>query len=484
MTEIFSLRGGRSFSIGVWALIAGLVFLWSGLLHFGFSPSGYNIKRVVQTGWFFLLCIFIFNKNTRERIHQVVVAIPPIVLFLFMVAMTAGVISSFLAEYPYKGIQEVGLYALLFFSVLFVAASDISNKQIVFIVACLGAGVVLYFYGYLFRYAVYIQNPPETWMHTIYQFSNPRSLNHVQNWLMPLFGLLPVLASKHSNFIRGLSWLPLTLMYFFLFLTGGRGLTLALVVTFTGSYYLFRKSILTLLKVQLYSAVVGFLVYFVLIQLIPFSLGYGFDLSAAKRLSSDSSSLHRLELWRLSLEVFGNHPWFGNGPQHFILQTGKGPGSPHNLIFQWLSEWGGIATTAFLGGASFCILKILNGFNKITLLFNVEDENPLIKICLLMGSASAFFHSQVSGVFVTPMSQLVMMLVLGITLGYLKQDKKNKYFEKKWLTNALYGSIFFLGVSYFAIFYWEFLAEQYPVALFMESAAPRFWQNGAFPLHL
>ena len=488
MTEIFSVRGGRLFSLGVWTLVGGIVFLWCGLLYFDFSPSGYNIKRVVQSGWFLLIFILLLQRGVRKEINQVLLCIPPASLLLITAAIVAGIISSFLAEYPYKGIQEVSLYSLLFLGVLFIAGSNLSNKQIVIVIACMGAGVTLYFYGFLFQYAVHIQYPPGAWMHTTYQFSNPRSLNHAQNWLIPLFSLLPVFSAKYSGIVKGLSWAPVVLMYFFLFLTSGRGLTLALLVTFVGSYCLFRKGVVPLLRVHLYSSMIGLLIYLLLVQCIPAILGHGFDVNAFRELGSGISSLDRLQLWKKALEVFSDHPWFGNGPQHYILKV-NGPGSPHNHILQWLSEWGAVATACFLGAVFIVVFNFFNLLNKAVLnksepLSVSDKENRLITICLLMGIASAFFHSQISGVFITPMSQMLMVLVFGISLARFKRKQKKQKFQNKWLTNTFYGGIFFLGVSYFAIFYWEFLAENYPVALFMESAAPRFWQNGAFPLHL
>ena len=214
----------------VWLFSLVVACLWSGLLDFEFSPSGYNAKRVAQCGLLLGILILYCLPSVRKQINHVFEKLPDLALILIILSLLFGVCSALLSEFVHKGLQEVGLYALLILNAVFLATSGLDERQLLRVIAVIGVGMGVYVFGYLFRYALYLEYPGKSWMFSIYQFSHPRTLNHTQNWLIPLFALLPLASAGQSTLIRRLSWFPVASMYFLLLVSAGRGVSLALLV--------------------------------------------------------------------------------------------------------------------------------------------------------------------------------------------------------------------------------------------------------------
>ncbi|WP_172806931.1 O-antigen ligase family protein [Endozoicomonas arenosclerae] len=227
--------------------------------------------------------------------------------------------------------------------------------------------------------------------------------------------------------------------------------------------------------------------YGLLIRLVPYLLGHGF--SGFRPFSDVVKAYDRLELWDVAWHSTVQNPWLGIGPQHFITFMERGPGSPHNIFLQWLSEWGVIATLCIVLTLSWGALSFLRGLRVRLNEGKLSLQQQCIQISVLWACVSAMVHAQISGILITPMSQLLMVLVVGYCLSvHNKEGKKGESYVKS--SNAFEQVVYclmnvmilFLSLAFYMIFYWEFIEGGYPISLDGESMAPRFWQNGAFHL--
>ncbi len=457
-----------------------LLAMWSALQIWDFGLSSYNFRRVVQVVFLsvasglFMVCYQSLNGFAY---------LPVLARVLIFLGLGFGSCSALMSEYPLKGIQEVGLYGLLMMSTLLLAKS-IDERKLAGIISVIGMAIGLYGFGYLFHYAVYLQYPPESWMHTIYGFTNPRILNHAQNWLIPLLALLPLLSKSKGSLVHRLSWIPLMIMYFFIFLSQSRGILLSLVMSGIAIYFCFQKVITPIIRVHTKALMVGLIAYTVFIWLIPYLLGHG--VNGFRPLSAALKTYDRVELWITAWQLALDNPLFGVGPQHFILSSDNGLGSPHNIVLQWLSEWGTLATLCFVivmlwGGVSY-LMRLKKRLERGSL----SGQQTYIQISAFWAILSAVLHAQISGVFITPVSQMMMLLVVGYCLYAHDKDRVKVIAEVKdyelSVSKLLASMLILLSITFFSIFYVEFIQGTYPVSIPFESMAPRFWQNGAFHL--
>ncbi len=233
-----------------------LVIMWSTHLVLDVELSSYNFRRVVQVTFFLLVLILCLSRFSTLKIFDY---LPLSAKLMILIALFLGSVSALQSQFPMKGLQEVGLYCFLILST-WVVADSVNEKNLVRVVIVTGSAIGLYGFGYLFQYAIHLQYPPDSWMHTVYGFTNPRTLNHAQNWLIPLLALLPLLANEKTTLLKRLSWLPLTVMYFFLFLSESRGVALALLTSAVICYVFVQGSMKPLLRIHCKALIAGLLI--------------------------------------------------------------------------------------------------------------------------------------------------------------------------------------------------------------------------------
>ena len=462
------------------SMLSSLFFLLflpcSGVFYLEFSPLGYNFQRLI----FSIFCLFCFLSIFKKILSgQPVFFFSKFFLLILSLVIGFGTFSAISSKVFYKSIQEVSLYGLFVISAFAIASENFREKEFIVGFCFIGFSILIYFYGFIFIYALCLEFPPKSWANTIYQYSNPRTLNHIQNWLIPIFSLLPFFTKEELPLVRKLSWLPLVIMYFFLFLSSGRGVSLALVSSMLISLFLFRKSILELLIVHMKGIWWGFLLYIVMIQVIPALLGvHGQTNTLISRVNEGSSG--RFSIWAETLVVIKENLWFGLGPQHFVTAQDKFS-SPHNIILQWFSEWGLPAALCMI------LLSLWGGWSYLSGLKNrlqsdaLTKEQEVTQISIFMALLSAGIHAQVSGVFVTPVSQMLMVLVVGYALKVHWSDQKPvRFVDISIFSVIVIGVLLLYSVLYFITLFWEFFLGNYKLFLIDDTNAPRFWLNGAF----
>ena len=464
-------------------LVTGFIvcILLTGLISPSFSPMGYNIQRLLPllvTPVFFALIFFPFAKNFRKlfiaRLKQVSTYYRLSLILIFFI----GIFSSASSAYPDKGIQEVGLYLCFLFLAFFVGSSTVSDNSITIFAQGVSASLLIYSVGYIFQYLLFLEYKPYHWMFSVHEYSNPRTFNHVQAWLIPIMALLPII--KHGR-SQKFSLFGLSILYFYLLITAGRGLPLSLILSFIVTFIFFKVQALRLFTVHGKGFVFGLLAYLFFIQLVPYLLG---NVSAGETVLHrlDKNNSDRLDLWQLAIKIFQESPWLGIGPQQFITSE-TSLGSPHNIIFQWLSEWGGPATFIMVG------ISIYSGFCYfLRLRFHIKTEAlsenaALVQVAVFMSLLTAGFYSQVSGVFITPLSQLLMVMVIGCAIGFYFQYQVYRPYPVSVVEKILWIVLtIFLLIAFYWILYCEFWLGEYEIFIPMEPNAPRFWLNGNFTI--
>lgn len=245
-----------------------------------------------------------------------------------------------------------------------------------------------------------------------------------------------------------------------LFFDGARSALFSILVSILLGYILFKNK----RKAILISIFMVALAYFMHIIYLKFT-----KLTINTITRSDSSG--RYELWVYGLNRFLEKPFFGHGGGNFSLDTQIFLTSPHNLIIQFISEWG-------VGG-------ILLGFLLFWLYFylfkNIKNLSPFILLCAMAILIDGLF----SGLFILPMSQINFMLVISLLLNQINQQRNTKNLSPSF-DNHFYKYIFYtvalFCVGYFLLFHWADITCLNCMG--MEGVnTPRFWRGGK-SLHL
>jgi putative inorganic carbon (HCO3(-)) transporter len=159
----------------------------------------------------------------------------------------------------------------------------------------------------------------------------------------------------------------------------------------------------------------GLVIYLLTHGVIPRLLAVDVVQPITDRLTLDSSG--RWMLWQVAAQEWWHTPWLGIGPMHLANIPTLPNAHPHNIVLQWLAEWGVIATLAWV---------LLLGGWLLHLLWRVpqghayaawpETQRTLYwGVCMgLWGSAA---QSLVDGNLVMPYPQTVIVVLAGLALG-------------------------------------------------------------------
>ncbi|PSJ45679.1 hypothetical protein C7H85_09860 [Zobellella endophytica] len=230
-------------------------------------------------------------------------------------------------------------------------------------------------------------------------FINPRFFNQYQGWLLPvLTGLLflprPTWLSAPTWW--GLLLLSLGMHWALIWQTQGRGLLLGRPG---------RRFALATLGVAVLGAILAWLLFD----------APGLDPERSRLLSAGLSS--REQLWARAIEQISHHPWFGVGPMQLAADTVAGPRHPHSAPLQLAAEWGLPALGMVLVLLVWAAVRWLRLARTVVLGRVSSRVEPVWFVMLTAAMATAALQSLLSGVIVMPVSQLMLVLVLGMAFG-------------------------------------------------------------------
>lgn len=388
------------------------------------SLSPYNEKRVLQVGLLLIVGgVLAASSTTRRQWLSAFFRLPGLARWGLGVVLGLGVLSAMLAPAPAYAFLEVAHFVLLFAAAGVVATvvrhrPEVAQNVLFSVVV---ASVFLYGVYFAARYGAFLVLPGlEIGRDTVSGFGNVRHFNQYQTWTLPLLAA-PVLGLPWRwGLIRGLVFSLLALWWSLLFGSVVRGALLALLVAFVIVALLFRRRCIRSLLVQGAALLVGLGLYYLL-----FRTGSAGGATVVGKIQDTGSYVGRLEHWQICLEMVGAHPWLGAGPMHYAWPPINflPAAHPHNAFMQWLGEWG-IPSTAIMSG-----LTVWGGWQWMQQekrgTAGSSNDTVALRVALVASVLAGAAYAMISGVLVTPVSQLMLVLVGGWAWGRYRHSESS-----------------------------------------------------------
>ena len=411
----------------------------------------YDAKRMLQFA--LLLVLFLLpttSRRIREELGLLLASVPRWIGFTLLGIVAWGVLSAAAnarsAMHLANSLSEVALLSSLVLGVFVIAACrKISRPWFDRIAIGLLAltGLTVGAQELLGVAAAHAGGVDFNFRISLLHFSWPRFYNEVQSWTVPVIAALPLLFGRYS-LARILCVLTLGLQWYILLMTGARGSTLALILAMLFAVAFLPQVRKPLLQWQLAGLVLGALIYGGV--LLSFEArtaseagetsggavappaatapGIGFysneDATTSGFLAQSVGRplldpMGRNWMWRQTLVDAGNHPLLGIGPMNYVCTSPAYIGHPHNFPLQLAAEWGTPVALAV------CVLFAALLLRGTTSLRREQTEDSgaatVLPGLVLTGVLAAALTACVSGVMVTPASQVAGLLVCGLLLG-------------------------------------------------------------------
>jgi hypothetical protein len=503
------------------ALAIGLlpcVFLFTtSTTHLVQGEFVYDTKRLLQL----LLLVILFSAAgfvpvLRHSFALQISRIPFWVRALLALVIVLGIVSSLVAAtspinaiYP---LMEVALLSFLVLAVLVLAAcrsvaGELFDSVVLTVVAVTAIAVGL---QELTGVAATLASKLEFYTRiSLMHYSFPRFYNQVQSWTLPVLAALPLVWSRSRSELLGSKWFQgvvclstLTLHWYIILMTGGRGVALSLTLSFVICVLFLPETRRSSLRWHLPGLLLGILLFYSIAQITEHTLSTGQAVlphggseiaepadtnpqirratqtnqfasqSLVGRLNLDSSG--RLQLWRDSIQDIRSHPILGVGPMNYAC---TGPinrnGHPHSLVLQIAGEWGIPATLALLTIFVFLVISIWNSQRT--------EENPYrlqLGALLITGLVSAAAYSFLSGILVMPASQVAGILIGGWLLGLNPIKPSTRRVTVPHTILLISGFVICATMTVFS--YHESKQREYREEIIpaFEREIPRYWQHG------
>lgn len=437
-----------------------------------------------------------FSWHDQQRIFQLILLcvtliaiwvlpvsqIPGWALALMVLIFILGLISSLMSQWPVWALREWGRYIGLVILALLVgdiAKFDWGRRFFIIalaVAACLSAYQFIVFYLIDFVSGIRMLDANMLF----HGFSNPRFLGQFQVLLMPLVAWL-ILCSwqserRYSALLAAVFVGVLALHWCLVVGLAGRGVLLSLIVPHL-VLIVVAPRFYNLLLVQLFSALVGLLLFYILFHAVPDWFGY----EAILRDIGRTGLSKRDELWSLAWQVSLGAPWLGVGPMHFAANAGGIAAHPHQVVLQWLAEWGWPATL--------CAILMFGIGMAYALIFLRRWTADNLNAALWLSISAALVLAQVSGVFVMPYTETWLSVLVGVAIAYYRIDSDRC--DSPRMRKVQMGTWRLLSIPAFIILIQVMITGvptlQQDIGAFLEEhetgKQPRFWVQGWIPMN-
>jgi O-antigen ligase len=449
-----------------------------------FGP--FNEARLLELLLFvFFCCCVACHPSLRVKWLTILDAIPLSSKLLMVAVVLLGCISATQAAFPSFAWLEVALFVLLFAVTLCIAACRwelgaifdriILLALIVMVLPCTTA---------LFGHYVFAMSGEVKFERDVlfFNYANVRFFNQLQGWTLSLIVLPSFLFARRFPALRIFCIIAAINWWLLLFVSGGRGTLLSALVAFPVTRYLFGAKARPWFRWQIITALAGFVAYLILILLLPTVFGLDFNASQIGLLGrSFTSSSGRIGLWITALEMVVNKPWLGIGPMQYAASPSIPYAHPHNALLQLAAEWGIPAALMVLALFFWGAMRWVQ--HSKSKLATMEGDN--LRVALFGSLLTAALYSLFDGVIVMPISQVMLVLIIGWMLGMLSfSESRSK--PKPTVIRVLIASLL-LAITLFGV-----LRPVVPTVFCLEqlqsdfiqnhpkvgNLKPRFWQQG------
>lgn len=423
--------------------------------------------------------------NDYQRIFQIILLLTSSLLIILEknttnlkaihLILALGLISSLNAEHYDTALIEWGRYiGLLNLTILTAQLSKTKKifESVLYILATsafINSFQFIVYYATAFSTGILMLNADLL----LNGFSNPRFLNQFQMLFMPILAYLALhhwqATHRYSKLLAVVLFSTLLIHWCIAFTLGSRGLWLGLAVCYSGLIILFPK-FWRLLAVQASAGVLGFALYYFMFFIVPEWVG----IEASVRNNLRFGMSGREVIWQMAWDMFLAHPLLGVGPMHFSAVVNSIAAHPHQVVLQWLAEWGLLATLAAIFVA---FSGMLHGLKVIR-----SNAGEHIDAALWMSILGALALAQVDGVFVMPYTETWLAIIVGLALSRWAKT----HYESRWQTYFLRT----LAISVIFIF-GNVLINEVPTLIEDSKAhmekhgtgfTPRFWMQGWIPM--
>lgn len=374
-----------------------------------------------------LAIVFIFSLVNAFKGSGGSLCFSPTFRVLCFLFFLSGMLAVCFSDFPGQALFEWGLFVFLALLVFVVAGEvfQLKNDGVYFCLIIVAVGCLLYEVKAIATYVVALVTGVYSGpAYLIPGFDSYRFFNHGQTVTLPLLALLINLVNGRKEV--GQKWIFAVWMVFvfwwvLLFVSSGRGTLVGICVAISVVSIVFKSLAWPWVRVMVLGGGAGFVCYAVLYVVIPWFLdlpSMGFLESIVER-SLNSPGSRRGKLWWCAIEMIVDRPWFGFGPVGYanFCSPLKIAAHPHNWVLQIFSEWGFFSLFIL-------IVLIVRGLillrsSKSDLVF--YDSRGLL---ILVGFFGAGFAILVDGLFsgllVMPVSQLWIVIYLGLAIGWFK----------------------------------------------------------------
>lgn len=458
----------------------------------------YDSKRILQLytltsiGAFY---IFLFVKRTIKLNYYIPehnLKISKLTGVGLIILLIGGIISALLSSNIEHAFLELSFTFLLLTLILILAPTTLKQHhflgRIILITALIYSSiyVTIFFGNYIssflnpmiaiwpdkYNFILTINGVDLSGKEVLY-FDHKRFFNHTQTWSLPiLLGLVTYYQNIKNKPITIALTILVSCWWMLIFASGGRGSIVGITGAFILIIIISKKEAFHLLKNVVVTVTLGAVFYFILFKILTPT---GADKIPFLR-STDSG---RFGMWDKAIEMWMQSPFFGAGPMHYAkITTEPYFAHPHNFYIQILSEWGLIGLIGFMV-LGFIFIKMIHENY-----FNTERNlsNQLIYLVFTWSILAAFIHAFFSGVMMTPMSQMWLVIMAAWFVGYNRYDnlipkRSFNYLHLVYLVLLIIVLLLAIDDVFSLTEKYEEYATKYPAETRLN---PRFWVQGLF----
>jgi len=443
-----------------------LIFSSSALLPWPLGSNWHDQQRIFQlflVVFFAPLCFMIARQW----------AIPYLALLVLFLILLLGLASAWQAAFPGWALKEWARYTgLALLVILLGSIARHAGLQRSFMWLLLGVGSLhawqfLIFYLMAFVTGIHMLSP----LLLFEGFDNPRFFGQFQILLMPMLAVWSVrLWMDARRRLAGVLLLVLAVQWCIAFSLSGRGLLVGLLVGHL-ALLVIRSQLWRITALQAAAAILGLLLWQIMFDWIPAMLGIDSVMRSDQLRTSLSG---REQLWGWAWDMALSSPWLGVGPMHYSATYNPIAAHPHQVVLQWLAEWGFPATLlALMLGA----WGILHGAGVL----RRQEADPL-DAGLWLSIVGALVLAQVDGVFVMPYTETWLAILIGLAVARWSRPAEAGRAQRVFVVALALPVVYVLG---------SVLLLEVPTLVEVQEAylkahatgwKPRFWLQGWIPM--
>ena len=477
-----------------------LLLLFSYILltpSFDLLPSYgmYNEKRILECLILLIaVALLLIDKTLSLKWIGTFTTLPILVRYSLFAIFIIGLLSAANAPQAIAAFLDVALYTLIFIAIILVAAIQqlITQKKFeAFFLITLLASTAIYLTTFFSgQIAASLEPVPLLHQSLFANFSHLRFFGQFQSWTLPLIVLPLLLVPRLPRSLKILTLIIAASWWYLLFTSGTRGSMFGLIIAFAAVAIAFGRHALPWFKWQGVAIVAGLLIYITLFFILPAMTSSDSSTVLKNTVGRElAHSTGRFKLWEKAGQMIVNEPFLGVGPSHYGCDLSNHIAAhPHNSILQIAAEWGLPVAILITGITLFSLLRWIQR-GRVLLSTSPQGSNQsraLLYPTLLASLVAAGTHSLFSGVIIMPLSQIMMIIVIGwmIAVYQAATDKQKPILSTQNGFRLALTALVLLssGILIYAtvpdIFHLFELQGAFQSEHPTTRVLPRFWQQG------